>query len=289
MITVSGSESDYAIMKQVQQLRIAHPHMTVVTLDSGTDFSPLTAHEKLYLVAHGNAANGNVRDIKRPDLVKWLTDQGRGVPQNFGGIVILSCYSGLEAKPPQPSLSAHLATALTGRTATGTTVAGANGFSFGTPEFQKTGLSSVLLMDLAAFYFANDNDIMITAWLNHRPTHDGGVLKDTLGIDVDTGKTIGEHLDAVQMAGKKTSKEIADECITAFAGETKKIETQLTDIIDTKIPGGSVVERAEYLVTHDTDPSVLDWNAAINRQYSLFSDLYLWASPEDAFTVAKVP
>jgi hypothetical protein len=289
MITVSGSESDYAIMKQVQQLRIAYPQMAVGTLDAGTDFSALAAQEKLYLVGHGNPGNGNIRDIKRPDLVKSLTDQGHGVPPSFGGIIILSCYSGLMAKPPQASLAAHLATELTRRTAAGTTVAGANGFAFGTPEFRKSGVSSVLLMELAAFYYAAANDMMIEAWLKHRPTHAGGVLKDTHGIDVDTGTTIGENLVSAQPRLKKTPEEIAEDHVIAFAKEAKLIEEKLTDIIKTKIPGNSVADRSEHLVKHDTDPAVIAWNTAIDRQYALFGGLYLWASAADAFTVATVP
>jgi hypothetical protein len=71
------------------------------------------------------------------------------VPQKFGGIVILACYSGLEAGTA--SLAAYLAAGLKGRAAADTPAAGANGFSFGTPEFRKSERSSVLSMDLATF------------------------------------------------------------------------------------------------------------------------------------------
>jgi hypothetical protein len=53
---------------------------------------------------------------------------------------------------------------------------------------------------------------------DHKSTHADGVLKDKLGIDVNTGKTIGEHVGAVQ---NKTSEEIALEYVTAFAKEAK--------------------------------------------------------------------
>jgi hypothetical protein len=288
MITVHGEMSDYAIMKQVQQLKLSNPQMAVVTLDDKTDFSALAADESLYLVSHGNAGNGNLRDIKRPALLGWLTDPNRGVPQHFGGIVILSCYSGLQAKPPDPSLAIYLATGLAGRAAAGTPVAGANGFSFGTPEFKKSGYSSVLSMDLAAFYFAAADGEMIKAWLTHKPTHTGGVLKDKFNINVDTSKTIEEHLVTVQQIPPKTPEEIAKALVTAFAKDAKAIEAKLDDIIENKIPGNSVAERADYLVNNDQEADVITWNTTIDTQYELFHDLYLWASAANAFTVAKV-
>jgi hypothetical protein len=284
MITVSGkgSESDYAIMKQVQQLKIARPQMAIVPLHAGTDFSGLGADEKLYLVAHGNSGNGNIVDVKRAALAHWLTDPARGVPANFGGIVILSCYSGMVTKGNEPSLAAYLADALAGRAATGTTVTGANGYSFGTPEFRKSGLSSVLLMELVDFNFAVNVDNMRDVWLQRRPTHTGGVLKN-----VDLGKTIQEHLDAIQ-AKNNTTEEIANAYIADFAKDSKAIEEELALIIK-KIPGNTVAERADHLVNQGTDPSVQAWNVAIDRQYALFGNLYLWASPADAFKVVTVP
>jgi hypothetical protein len=282
MITVSGRDgedpkSDYAIMKQVQQLKLAQPQMAIVPLDAGADFSGLRADEKLYLVAHGNSGNGNIADVKRAALLGWLRDDTRGVPRDFGGIVILSCYSGMEVKEKEPSLAAYLAGALAGRVATGTTVTGANGFSFGTPEFRKSGLSSVLRMELVDFYFAANTEKMRDVWLDRKPTHTGGVLKD-----VDIGKTIREHLEASK------AEDIAEAYIADFAKDSQEIEKELIDLI-AKIPGNTVAERTDHLVSQGADPSVHAWNAAIDRQYSLFGALYLWALPADAFTVVTVP
>jgi hypothetical protein len=285
MITVNGDADDYAIMKQVQQLKLAYPNMAVTTLDGGTNFSALAADETLYLISHGDIGDGDLRGITRADLLKWLTGS---VPRNFGGIVILSCYSGLEADPPTPSLAAYLATGLKGHAATGTHVAGSNGFSFGTPEFGKSGRSSVLPIDLAAFYFAKDNDMMVKAWLAHKPTHPGGVLND-LGLNVNTGETIGDQLTAGQAKLGKTPEEIAEKYVIAFAKESKDIEGRLETLIETKIPGNSVATRADYLVNNGANADVIDWNQAIARQYELFSGLYLFASMAGAFTVTDVP
>jgi hypothetical protein len=290
VITVNGHESDYAIMKQVQQLELLHHQMPIVTLDDTTDFSALAAGETLYMVSHGNISNGNFADIKRPELLSWLTDQSRGVPPNFGGIVILSCYSGLEVKAGQGSLAAYLAGGLKGRAATGTPVAGANGYSFGTPEFRRSGRSSVLSMDLAAFYYASSDVEMIKAWLNHKPTHTDGVLKDMLTVKVDTGKTIEEQLATVQKAPTKTPEAIAHAYVTAFANEAKAIESRLENIINS-IPGDSVAARADYLVdqANAQKPDVVSWNQAIDKQDTLFHDLYLWAPVVNAFTKVNVP
>ena len=293
MIVVNGLESDYAIMKQVQQLRLQNRQMTVVKLDDKTDFSKLAASEKLYLVSHGDISTGCFKEIDKKLLLDWLTDRRLGVPEKFGGIVILSCYSGMRMDDDQKeySLAEYLATGLVGRAAAGTLVEGANGYSFGTPEFAKSGYSSVLSMDLAAFYYASidEPNHMVEAWLKHKPAHAGGVLNADLGITVDTGKTIEEHLTTVQGSQGKAPDKIALEYVTPFAKEAKGIEALLDLIIVNKIQGSSVLERARYLMNNPKDADVVNWNNAIDRQYKLFGDLYLWAPPAKAFTAAKVP
>lgn len=287
MITFIGKEYDYAIMKQVQQLKLAEPSMAVVALDDKTNFSRLVKGETLYLVSHGDSGTGEIRGVDRAVLLGWLKDQDRGVPAEFGGIVILSCYSGLQKKPPEPSLTAYLAQGLASRTK-GTTVAGANGYSYGTPEFRKTKRSSVLPMKLSNFYSVAPSavDVMTYQWLEHKPTHAGGVLKDGLNITVDQAKTIRENLDPIQ--GPQKTSDIANEYVAKFVKPAEVIEEELTSIIGDKIPGDSVAERTDYLVGHDSDPEVKNWNAAIERQYKLFCDFYLWAPAADAFSVETV-
>jgi hypothetical protein len=288
VITVHGDKADYAIMKQVQQLKLAYPAMQIVTLDASTDFSALSAGETLYLVSHGDIETGNLRDIDRKILLDWLTAPGSGVRHDFGGIVILSCYSGLEIDEQDPkgpedlskyALAKYLAIGLTGKVDAGRPVAGANGYSFGTPEFQASGRSSVLPLELAAFYAPDYIDAMVQGWLKRTPTHTGGVLKDESNINVDTGKTIGEHLD------DKTSEATAKKYVTAFAKVAKEIEGQLVDIITHKIPGDTVADRTAYLVNNGAQVDVKDWNDAIAKQYKLFHDFYLWAPSDAAFTI----
>jgi hypothetical protein len=276
-------------LKQLQQLKIAYPHMAIEGLGDSTNFSKLAKDETLYLVGHGDATDGNFRGVTRAELLTWLTRQQGGVPSNFGGIVIQSCYSGLQRKPPEPSLVEFVATGLAGKTASGTPVAGANGYSFGTPEFGKTRRSSVLPMDLDAFYSVQDITKMTDVWLQHKPTHDGGILKKELGIDVDTGKTIEAQLTAIQKSPDKTPKEIARQFVTTFAETARQIEKKLREItID--VPGYSASTIVGYMVdpNNSSKPEVDEWNKAVNLQYGLFGDHYLWAPTAGAFTVKNV-
>ena len=279
MISVSGDKNDYAIMKQVQQIKLAYPRMTIETLNERATFSQLVADEKLFLVSHGNAASGDLSSIDRAELLGLLKAEGRGVPQDFGGIVICSCYSGLG---DQGSLAHHIARGLAGKTAAGTTVAGANGYSFGTPEFAMTGFSRVLRSELKSFYtFTQDS--MADEWLGTKPTHTGGVLATHWTIPVNIEQTIRENLEVNQAL---TPDAVKDQ-MTKLATEGKELENQLKQAI-VQVAGDSVADRTSNLIAGNT-AAVNNWNAAIARQYQLFNDYYLWASTETAFTVVAVP
>jgi hypothetical protein len=222
VITVNGDELDYAIMKQVQQLRLKHPKMTVVQLDQNANFGALLLDEPLYLVSHGTHLG--LKDIKSSDLLGWLTSPKSGVPHGFnGGIVILSCYSGLQLTP-QPSLASFLARGLHGLATPRMAVEGATGYSYGSPEFGNSGRSSVLPVNLGTFYYANDIPAMVEAWLKLKPTHTGGVLADKLGIKVGIATTIGQ-----QLSGRmQTPEEATLVLVSGFAAEVKDvIEKQL--------------------------------------------------------------
>jgi hypothetical protein len=281
MISVCGSRDDYAIMKQVQQLKRAYPGMTIGTLDGNADFSRLAVDEKLFLVSHGNPVSGELNTIDTAELLGWLKSGVRGVPSRFGGIVISSCYAGLGG---QQSLAHDVAQGLAGKAAAGTTVAGANGYSFGTPEFLKSGFSSVLPRTLGAFYnFAQSS--MAEQWLAHKPTHDGGVLASQLKIKVDPGLTIQENLEASKIL-EKNPDAVKDQ-LARFALEAKGIEDQLKKDIQI-ITANSVAAVASTLISGNAN-AISSWNTAIARQYELYGDYYLWAPALTAFTVEQVP
>ncbi len=289
MITVIGKEDDYAIMKQVQQLKLAEPGMTVMTLDASTDLSKLASDEALYLIAHGDSGSGDIRNLDRATLLNWLKDQQRGVPEKFRGIVILSCYSGQKVTEQLPSLAKYIALGLAGKAATGTPVAGANGYSYGTPEFSKTRRSSVLPMTLSFFFSPGQSIIysMTSQWLAHKPTHAGGVLHGKLKITVDQGKTIEANLATIQ-APERPLRDIATECVKDFTQQVTGIEGELKSIIQAKIEGGTVASRTEYLVSRTSEEAVIRWNKAIKDQYGLFEDFYLWEPEASAFTTEIV-
>ena len=213
-----------------------------------------------------------------------------GAREVFGGIVILSCYSGERIR--KTTLVEDLATQLKGLVATGTTVAGADGYSFGTKEFQSTGRSSVLSRKLASFYFLADTAGMQNEWLAHRPTHPDGILKTQFSINVDTQKTIGEQLQGMlaSRGAPRANKAAQDEalgCVTSFTKKADAIQKELERVI-ALIPGDTVAARADYFANNTGNANVTAWNAAIDQQYELFQEHYLWSQPADAFTVATV-
>jgi hypothetical protein len=79
--------------------------------------------------------------------------------------------------------------------------------------------------------------------------------KDKLNITVDEGKTISENLATLRLP-QKTPEEIVTEYLTDFTKQAKAIEAELVSIIGT-IPGNSVAQRAEHLVSHATDQDAL--------------------------------
>jgi hypothetical protein len=287
VITVKGQRNDYAILKQVQQLKLRHPGMAIVPLDADTDFSRLAPDEALYLVSHGAVDSLINPTVSKEELAQWLTDEKLGVPLGYaGGIILLSCYSG-EKPYSGESLAGFLARRLKDRAARGMAVAGATGYSFGTPQLRDSGRSSMVLH--AVFNTISDNARMTEEWLKLRPTHAGGVLVPRLGA-VDTGRTIGDQLTAAKERLGKDPADIAREHVTEFADQANAIERALKRIsLGNSIPGATAADRAAYLVNDkNKDEDVVAWNKAIAAQYSLFFDFYLWKSSAEAFTVEHV-
>jgi hypothetical protein len=282
----SDGKDDYAIMKQVQQIKLLERATQVVSLESQPNISGIGRNEKLYVVSHGTTANFFRGYVEKDGLVGYLMHAQSGLPQNFNGdIIILSCYGG--NKPySSDSIAEYVAKGLSGRAASGTVVTGAIGYSFGTPEFQHSGRSSVL-RDSAFYLFGNLNGLVDT-WLKLTPTHTGGVLKDKLHVNVDTGKTIKELIATLQ-GSLETPEQIAARLITEFTSEAEPNENTLGTIIRRKIPGTTVAARADYLVDMTGEDPVKEWNAAIEKQYKLYGDYYLWVTPPNGFTVTHVP
>lgn len=289
MILVNcDGKDDYAIMKQIQQIKLIHPATAIVLLDDQPELSAIAQDEKIYVVSHGTTDDffdspGYGKKIR---LRRYLKDPAKGVPQNFRGeIIILSCYGGNKPYNGE-SIAEYIAKGLEGRAAKGTVVTGATGYSFGTPEFGKSGRSSVLRD--SAFYSFGDVNRIVDTWLRLTPTHTAGILKDKLQVDVETGKTIRALITA-KIQGSETPEKVAGELINEFISEAKGIEETLRTTIRNNIPGDTAAARASYLVNNPGEEAVKKWNLAIDRQYALYGDYYLWVMPPDGFTIARVP
>jgi hypothetical protein len=108
----------------------------------------------------------------------------------------------------------------------------------------------------------------------------------------DVAKTIGENLEkhfatkGPQLA-PKAAEDAALTFVQRFTTEAKALQDKLVAII-AKIPGSTVAERANHFATNQAANEVIEWNAAIDRQYDLFHDNYLWTPPATACTVVTV-
>ncbi len=286
LVNKATAASDYAIMKQIQQIRLilGNNAMPVVPLDPQPDLSTLAIDQKIYVVSHGTTSDFILEYVKKDALLGYFTHATHGLPQNFrGDIIILSCYGGDNSY--KTSIAGYLANGLKGRAAANTVVTGAIGYSFGTPEFGHTGRSSVLRD--SDFYSVGDINGMATKWLTLTPTHTGGVLKDSFNLNVDTGETICDQLATVQNKGAPEA--IARGIMTDFAD---KVTNQIEEILRARlrsIPVNTLAGRADYLVNQNGEQIVIDWNAAIAQQYKLYGDLYLWVPRATAFTIERVP
>jgi hypothetical protein len=267
--------TDYAIMKQVQQLRKVH-RKPVVMMDALVNFSNMEQGEELYIVSHGDAATGEMRDLSVNQLLALLNHNQRGVPAHISGITLLSCYGGRVIAPRIESYAQAVANGLTHRLR----VKGAVGFSFGSPEFGATGQSSVMPEELRAIYSADDIDAMATAWEQRHPTHPGGVLTTELGLhSVSPQQTILQIVQNKVGAGQAHDR--IKGMMKKLQSEIKRIEHGLADLLAT-MPGDSVPAKAAAFEDKTQGSggqrhrAVGKWDKLIRQQYELFTRYYLW-------------
>ena len=287
MILVNcDGKDDYAIMKQIQQIKLVHHATAIILLNAQPNLSTIGLNENIYVVSHGTTDNFFGGFGEKVRLSRYLKHPTNGVPQNFSGeIIILSCYGGKKPYNGE-SIAEYIANGLQGRAAKGAVVTGAIGYSFGTPEFRNSGRSSVL-RDSAFYSFGNVTGIVDT-WLGLMPTHTAGILRDKLQINVETDKTIRALITAKVQGSQETAEQAAEKLINEFINEAKGIEEALKTIIR-KIPGDTAAARADYLVNSTGEEAVKNWNLAIDRQYELYGSYYLWIVPPNGFTIAHVP
>ncbi|GAA1715005.1 hypothetical protein [Fodinicola feengrottensis] len=291
MISVNGSSSDYAILKQVHQIKLGRLDQEVNELKTGVDFSELRELEALYVASHGNPSTGDLGSIDTKKLLELLTAPGLGIPATYKGtIVLLSCYSGQQYSGT--SLAERVAAGLRGKVTAGAKVVGANGFSFGTRKLRDGARRSSVLLNATGirdFYFLDSpkNATLSATWLALKPTHADGVLKTKFVRAAEVNKTIKENLTQ-RLPGGQTPQDAALNIITSFTATAKKIQDTLDNLAAKKFPRGTVAEVVKHLLDHPKDADVTAWTQSIEEQYELFQAHYLWASDVDAFTTVQV-
>lgn len=281
--TSGTPHQDYALMKVIQQLRKKDAN-GIVPLSGATDFSGMGDGEKLYIASHGSADSGDLAGVDTNTLIGWLNSGARGVPNHFGGIVILSCYGGEAIQ--NKSLAERVADGLN---VGGKTVEGAKGFGFGSPLLAATGKSSVLSQAYRVFYQANDIAAMKAAWRDIHPTHGAGVLVAKTDVaHAAQGRTVRENLLQAGYGGGQADGWI-ETLIKRFKSMTKNIEKQLADKL-AAVPGDSVAAKIAALEESNAynKPDVFkvkkSWERIIQQQYALFNDYYLWTDEGNAYS-----
>lgn len=265
-------QNDYAIIKQIQQLR-KYSKDKIVALNGTTNFSTMKAGETLYIASHGQSENGQLQGMSTEDLINLLGIGPKKIPAHIAGIRLLSCYGGEVKEEDGTSLAAKLKEAL------GVKVEGAVGFSFGTTNLAETGYSSVLSSDKQVFYKADNINDMVEAWLELHPTKNGGVLTQHVGY-VDAHRTVQQNMQHGGLSLDQ-AQGWAKTHITRFKSIVKLIESQLKSIL-TQIPGDSVKEKIKSMenATAHSDPKTARlarrWDKFIDKQTKLFDDYYLW-------------
>lgn len=283
MIAVNPSgtpATDYAIMKQIHQLRASQQAPdAIVWLRPGVNLRPMQAGEHLFIVSHGNADTGELRNVATNRLIEWL-NSGTGPPENFGKIVLLSCYGGVPKSGP--ALAQQIAANFRHR---GHDVEGATGFSFGTSEFSRSGHSSVLSEDLRVFYALDDTDAMAAMWAGRNPTHGAGVLATEFG-----GGHINQFATIRQYVQGKVETKSVDSRIRGLVDRFRQRATAIEQGLGTALgqTAGATVEAKiatlEAVPPHGAVPAhVTTWNNLLAEQYQLFEDYYLWTDPDTAF------
>lgn len=276
---------DYAIMKQVHQLRASQmpaPH-PIVMFTASPNFSAMGVGEDLFIVSHGDSVTGNMRNLSVQQIVTALNKSGTGIPAHFGKIVVLSCYGG--ATKSDGILAQNIADRLKGKGKHA--VEGATGFSFGTREFASTEHSSVLPEDLRVFYVADSISDMEDTWKTMLPSHDGGVLAaPPISLSyVNEYTTIEDNIAGKFGRGKAPG--LIASLITHLQTRIKAIEQGLGVALG-QAPGTDVAQKiASFEATPPLGgvvaPYVTSWNALLAEQYQLFHDYYLWTKPDEAF------
>jgi hypothetical protein len=257
MIAIADPDHrDYATMKVLHQL-VQHPgavgsSKNLHALNSEVDFSSMEEGETLYIVGHGWSDSGEIKGVDSDKLLQWLNHKQKGIPAHVAGIVILTCYGGLEFE--NGALIERISAGLKHRIP----VHGALGYSYGTPVTRETGFNSVLPLDRAVFYNDDNIDAMVD------------ILKTLPSDDYyeNWGGT-GKQVFAGQPLGKAISEDRLRSWAEQFVVERGRIEGRMKEILTENYQEGSVKKTLRSLLR---DKRFTD---LVGEQYELHRMLFL--------------
>lgn len=275
MITVANPNSgDYATLKVLHQLT-QFDQGGIRSLTMGTDFSGMQANEILYIVGHGSRDDGEIKGMATSGLIKILTDKNKGVPNNIGGIVVLTCYSGIEYD--NTTLVNRIADGLKKAKKKNIPVRGAKGFAYGSPVTRNTGFNSVLPRNRTAIYSGTAEEI-VQELSNYVPSEDTKWKTPQTGLYLKL--VAGTKLSV--KPGLKALKQWAAE----FVAERDRIENAMKDKVS------DLPNQINNLVQSDVTSAVNalaqdnEFEGLVDEQYNLFNNVGLFIDPDEAYTVA---
>jgi hypothetical protein len=275
MITVANPNSgDYATLKVLHQLTQFEPGV-IYPLTMGTDFSGMQANETLYVVGHGSRDDGEIKGLATSGLIRILTDKNKGVPNNIGGIVVLTCYSGIEYD--DTTLVNRIADGLKKAKKKNIPVRGARGFAYGSPVTRNTGFNSVLPRDRTAIYSGTANEIV-------QELSDYVPAEDTTWKTPQTGQYL--KLVANTKLSVKPGVKALEKWATEFVAERDRIENAMKGKVS-DLPN-QINNLMQGDVTSAVNALTLDaeFQDLVDEQYSLFNSANLFIDPNVAYTVA---
>lgn len=275
MIAVAGglaaAHSDYAVIKVLHQLvKGGERADRIKALDASIDFSGMKAGEILYIVGHGVRDDGQIRNVNTDHLVTWLNHGAKGIPNNIGGINILTCYGGRVYGAT--SLASTIASRLRHANIT---VKGAVGFAYGSPETVSDKLNSVLPVDFIEFYNGADEAEMLRLVKEIRATKQLDNWERTFIPRYSGAKNTTVYIG--QKLGDRIDEDVLRSWVSHFVTTRNSLEERMKATLSRE-KKGSLAKTLRALINQG------DFSAAVQQQYDLHQFLFL--PIDQAYTAA---
>lgn len=266
MVAVAGglaeAHRDYAIVKVLHQLvKGGERADRIQPLDASINFSKMKAGEILYIVGHGVRDTGEIKNVSAAHLIGWLNDGAKGIPNNIGGINILTCYGGRVYG--NDSLASTVAAGLNHQNIT---VKGALGFAYGSPETVSDKLNSVLPVDFDEFYSGTDEAAMLVELKKLRATQNYMNWEKTFIPNYNGGKNT--NVIAGQKFGDRIDEDLLKTWISHFVKTRDALETRMKTTL-AREKKGTLAKTLRALINQN------DFGTYVQQQYDLHQFLFL--------------